>query len=62
MFQVKSIANSSILKKDKVYDVYSVKMIGLDAIFLIYGEDKGQHWIDADCFVPLEDSYEYEYA
>lgn len=41
MFQVKSIANSSILKKDKVYDVYSVKMIGLDAIFLIYGEDKG---------------------
>lgn len=61
MFQVKSIVNSSILKKDKVYDVYSVKMIGLDAIFLIYGEDKGWHWSLADCFVPLEDSYEYGY-
>lgn len=61
MFQVKSIANSSILKKDKVYDVYSVKMIGLDAIFLIYGENKKWNWCLADYFVPLEDSYEYGY-
>lgn len=61
MFQVKSIANNSMLKEGKVYDVYSVKMIGLDTFFLIYGENKKWHWSLADCFVPLEDSYEYRY-
>ena len=62
MFQVKSVVDNSMLKEGKAYDVYSVKMIGLDAIFLIYGEDKRWHWSLADCFVPLEDSYEYGYV
>ena len=59
MFQVKSVVNDSMLKGDKVYDVYAVEGIGNDASFLsflIYGENKTWNWINADCFVPLEDS------
>lgn len=61
MFQVKSIVNSSILKNDKVYDVYSAEWAGSDTVFLIYGENKKWNWCLADYFVPLEDSYEYGY-
>lgn len=56
MFQVKSIANNSRLKENKIYDVYSVKKVSLDTLFLIYGENKMWHWSLAECFVPLEDS------
>lgn len=61
MFQVKSIANNSRLKENKIYDVYSVKKVSLDTLFLIYGENKMWHWSLAECFVPLEESYEYGY-